>query len=529
MSRSRVATVPTLHARRATLVVVALVLATLVSGCGVFGGSGGDRADPQPSLTPSPIRAGGASSAGAVPAPSLRRFYAQKLHWRKCRESDLCARMSVPLDYTKPQGRAIGISVLKVPATSPAQRIGSLVVNPGGPGVSGVDFAAASGLGPELRRVFDVVGFDPRGVGESAPLHCTSTAQLDAVLASDPDPDTPAETKRSDALARQLGEGCVRRGGALAAHVSTDEVARDMDVLRATLGDPKLSYFGFSYGTLLGATYAGLFPQRVGRMVLDGAIDPSLSSVQSALVSAGGFETALRAYVSHCVDQGSCFLGSTVDQALARIRTFLADVDAKPLPASGTRHLTEGYAVLGIWQPLYYRSEWSLLDSSLKAAFEGNGAPLLSLADYYTDRGPTGFRDNSTDLLYAVNCLDHDDGIPSSQVPALLPRFEKVSGTWGRIFAYGLSLCAEWPVHSHHEPAPIHAAGSAPIMVVGTTRDPATPIEQARSLARQLDNAVLVTRNGDGHLAYHKGSSCVDTTIESYLVSGKVPPRAVHC
>ena len=507
-----------------------LVLAVLLAGCGVFGGNSGNGSEAKPSLTPSPIEPSGSSAVSPPPtSSSLRRYYEQKLRWHKCRGSDQCARLRVPLDYAEPTGREISISVLKVPATSPADRIGSLLVNPGGPGVSGVDYAAASGLGAELRRVFDVVGFDPRGVGESTPLRCSSDAELDALLASDPDPDSPAEARRSDALITQFGDGCVRRSGALAAHISTQEGARDMDVLRAAVGDAKLSYFGFSYGTLLGATYAGLFPQRVGRMVLDGAVDPSLSSVQTGLVSAGGFDTALRAYVAHCVDQGGCFLGATVDQGLTRIQKFLDEVDAKPLPGAGARRLTEGYAVLGIWQPLYYRSEWSLLDSSLKAAFAGNGAPLLSLADYYTDRGPSGFRDNSVDLLYAVNCLDQDDGVPSSRVPSLLPEFEKVSKTWGRIFAYGAALCAAWPVHSGHKPAAIHAKGSAPIMVVGTTRDPATPVEQARSLARQLDNAVLVTRNGDGHLAYHKGNSCVDTTIESYLVSGKVPRKDVHC
>jgi pimeloyl-ACP methyl ester carboxylesterase len=302
-----------------------------------------------------------------------------------------------------------------------------------------------------------------------------------------------------------------------------------MDVLRAALGDSRLSYFGFSYGTYLGATYAGLFPQRVGRMVLDGALDPSLSSLQLSLVQARGFETALRAYVGHCVAAGGCFLGPTVDAGTQRIRRFLDQVDATPLPTGSDRRLTEGYALLGIWQPLYYRSEWQLLDSSLKAAFAGNGAALLSLADYYTDRGSSGFRTNATQLLYAVNCLDHDDGVPSSRVASYDARFEKASPTFGRVFAYGLAACENWPVHTGRTGAPIHAKGSAPIMVVGTTRDPATPIAGARGLVRQLDNAVLVTRAGDGHTAYHQGSACVDSTIEAYLVAGKVPTKEVDC
>ncbi len=499
------------------------VLALLLSGCTLSRGS-----DAKPPLPPSPLQS---STAGQPPPTDLTRYYDQRISWTPCRGGDQCARITVPLDYAHPQGRAISLAVLKVPAADPSRKVGALVVNPGGPGGSGLDYAASapSYFGTALRDSFDIVGFDPRGVGESTPVHCLSNAQLDQFVASDPDPDNTAEINASDRMLAQFGEGCLKDSGALARHISTLEAAKDMDILRAVLGEQKLTYFGASYGTFLGATYAGLFPKRVGRMVLDGAIDPSLSTLRLNLVQAHGFEVALRAYVAHCVDQGGCFLGPTVDAGTARIRRFLAAVEAKPLPGSDGRQLTVGNAVLGIWAPLYNRSYWPILDTALQQAFAGNGATLLSLSDAYTSRGPNGYKDNSLEALYAVNCLDHDDSIPSLKVPSYFPEFEKASPTFGRVFAFGLSSCSKWPVHTGRVPEPIHADGAPPILVIGTTRDPATPLAWARALAHQLQSGILVTRNGDGHTGYHAGNSCVDNTVESYLVSDKVPSGPVNC
>jgi pimeloyl-ACP methyl ester carboxylesterase len=311
--------------------------------------------------------------------------------------------------------------------------------------------------------------------------------------------------------------------------MSTVEVAKDVDVLRAALGDRKLTYFGASYGTAIGATYAGLFPRRVGRMVLDGALDPSISTVQQSLVQAQGFEVALRAYVGACVDRGGCFLGNSVDAGTQRIRRFLDDVEKKPLPGTASRKLESGNALVGVWLPLYNKGYWPILDQALQSAFAGNGAQLMALADAYVSRGPDGYQSNSLEVLYAVNCLDHDDGIPSSEVARYVPRFEKASPTFGRAFAYGLSACENWPVHTGRTGAPIKAAGAAPIMVVGTTRDPATPLVWAKALAAQLDSGVLVKRDGDGHTGYKSGNSCVDRTVESYLVQGTVPKAEVDC
>ena len=509
---------------RAAALTVVLVLA--LAGCST---RSGNKSLPEPSLSPKPVQSSSPTPPGG--SPDLAKFYDQNVSWKPCRGGDRCTRITVPLDYAHPRGKTISLAVLEVPAADKAQRVGSLVVNPGGPGGSGVDYAANadSYFGSELQQAFDIVGFDPRGVGQSTPVQCLSDHQLDTFVASDPDPDNTAEIKASDSMLQRFGRGCVRDSGALAAHISTVEAAKDMDVLRAVLGDGKLTYFGASYGTFLGATYADLFPKRVGRMVLDGAIDPSLSTLKLNLVQAHGFEVALRAYVAHCVDQGGCFLGSSVDQGTARIRQFLDTVEKKPIAGSGGRELTAGTAVLGIWAPLYNKDYWGLLDSALRSAFGGNGAGLLALSDAYTSRGPSGYVDNSLEALYAVNCLDHDDSIPSLQVPRYIPRFEKASPTFGPIFAFGLSSCSKWPIHTGRVPAPVHADGAPPILVVGTTRDPATPLSWARALAKQLDSGVLVKRDGDGHTGYHAGNSCVDRTVESYLVSGKVPPGEVDC
>ncbi|QNN54679.1 alpha/beta hydrolase [Nocardioides mesophilus] len=512
--------------RLGRVLAVAFVLPLALAGCD----SVTDAEQPRATLSPAPIQSAAGSETPAPAQAGLRRFYDQKLAWKGCEGGDQCATLRVPLDYADPAGRAITLSLLKVPARDQDRRVGSLVVNPGGPGGSGVDYAASATtyFGTELLNAFDVVGFDPRGVGRSTPVQCLSDAELDDFVASDPDPDTAAELATSDRLLRDFGQGCVAESGALAAHVSTEEAARDIDILRAALGDDRLSYFGASYGTFLGATYAEEFPQRVGRMVLDGALDPSVSSLELNLTQAKGFETALRAYVGACVDRGDCFLGDSVDAGAARVRALLDDIERDPLQV-GDRTLEAGNAVLGVWAPLYNKSYWPILDGALKTAIDGDGQTLLALSDAYTSRGATGYKDNSLEALYAVNCLDHDDAIPSSQVARYIPRFEKASPTFGAIFAFSLSSCAQWPIDTGRVPQEIHARGAAPILVVGTTRDPATPLEWAASLADQLDSGVLVRRDGDGHTGYLAGNKCVDSTVESYLVSGKVPEGTVNC
>jgi pimeloyl-ACP methyl ester carboxylesterase len=517
--------------------VLVAVLVLAIAAAGIIGwrvASGDEGPDAAPSTGPATTTSSPSPSATAAQVgtdPRLARFYDQTLRWRDCGR-DRCAVLTVPLDYEHPDGKTIGLAVLKVPALDPKGKVGALVVNPGGPGGSGVSYAAAGSLqfGTPLSRAFDIVGFDPRGVGQSDPLECIDTQQLDALVAFDPDPDTRAERNEMDRLIRGFGQGCLDHSGQLARHMSTKEAARDMDILRAALGERRLDYLGASYGTFLGATYADLFPQHVGRFVLDGAIDPSLSNEQLSLAQAHGFETALRAYVKDCVDRGGCFLGRTVPDGISRIQAFLAQVEKQPLPTGSSRELTEGLAMLGIWMPLYVKDYWGQLTTGLKQAMDdGRGSVLLSLADLYTSRGPSGFTDNSMEALYAVNCLDHDDYIPTNQVPSHFAEFEKASPTFGRAFAFGLSTCSQWPVKSGQHTVALHADGAPPIVVIGTTRDPATPLAWARALADELQSGHLITRDGDGHTAFQRGNSCVDDAVENFLIKDVVPKDGLSC
>ncbi len=517
--------------RRLLVAVVVVALLVLAGGVAVVASLSDDEdppagADPTTSPTPTP-----STAADEPPSPELARFYNQDVEWAPCEGEFECATLEVPLDYDDPDGRTIDLAVLKAPAAAPEQRVGSLVVNPGGPGSPGTDYAAQSALvfGDPLLDSFDIVGFDPRGTGESAPVDCLGDRALDQYVASDPEPDTAAERRQFVRLSQAMLRGCAARSGPLAAHVSTIEAARDMDVLRAVIGESALSYLGASYGTELGATYAELFPERVGRFVLDGAVDLSLDFRDLALGQADGFETALRAYVENCVETvESCVLGDSVEEGLTRISDFLDRVDAEPLPTATDRQLRVGNAFYGIVLPLYVRDYWFLLSSALGDAFDGDGSALLQLSDLYNSRDANGYTDNSREAFVAISCLDDPSGVPPSRVPAAMPAFERASPTFGSVFAWGLTGCRGSEL-TPAEPLEIDGSGAAPIVVIGTTRDPATPYAWAESLADQLDSGVLVSRDGDGHTGYNKGNDCVDDAVHAYLLDGTVPDDGLSC
>ncbi len=510
----------------ALLLVVALVLA----GAGYLlvqalpdddGSSAPVEAGPPPPVEP---------GSDEPPRRVLARFYEQGLSWQACGDHQ-CARLEVPLDYTEPGGRTIELALLRVPARG--ERRASLVVNPGGPGSPGTQYAAraADVFRAPLLEHYDVVGFDPRGTGRSAPVDCLTDGELDAYLAADPVPDTSEERAELVGGYRQFGRGCVDDDAALAAHVSTVESARDIDVLRAALGQRRLDYFGASYGTRLGATYAELFPRRVGRLVLDGGVDVSLPSREVSLEQARGFETALRAYVENCVEEvDGCFLGDSVEQGLGRITQFLEEVDQQPLSTSSGRDLTVGLAFYGLITPLYNRSNWYALSAGLRSGFGGNGDLLLSFADAYASRAPGGgYTDNSSEAFPAISCLDDPWSIRPGQVSAQVPDFRAASPSFGEVFAWGLVGCSGQVARSTEAPLTIDGAGAAPIVVVGTTRDPATPFEWSVALADQLESGVLVERDGDGHTGYNAGNPCVDRAVEAYLVDGEVPQDGLAC
>ncbi|GAB47454.1 peptidase S33 family protein [Mobilicoccus pelagius NBRC 104925] len=510
--------------------VVALAgVAVLAAGCAVPSPNGEGAGDTAPPATQPPQGAKG-----------LDRYYTQQVAWEGCGDADAdggnaqCAWVEVPVDYEKPAEGTIKLRMLKVAASGSPQ--GALLVNPGGPGGSAVEYARAADLivSPSVRRRFDVVGVDPRGVGESSPVQCVDGPQMDAIMGLDPTPDDAKEREATRMSAKAFGEACEKKYPQLLPHLSTVDAARDMDVVRAVLGQQKLSYLGKSYGTFLGATYAGLFPTRVGSMVLDGAIAPELSNDELNLGQAVGFETATRAYVKSCVSEGDCPLGSGVDEGMEGLRDLLAKIDEKPVPVTDdarVEELTEGWASTGLARALYDQASWEGLTDALRAAKEGDGDQLMQLAREYADRDETGaYHGNIMQVISAINCLDRPaEAVDDAAMQARVEKFEKASPTWGESMAMATVSCEEWPVDPKTEPQKISASGSGPIVVVGTTRDPATPYEWAQKLASQLENGHLVTFEGDGHTAYMRSNACVDKAVDSYLLKGTVPKDGLTC
>ncbi len=506
------------------LVIAAGAASLALAGCS--GGSNSVATSPANPATGS--SSGAATSATTAPSAGLEKFYSQKLDWKDC-DGVTCAKLTVPVDYANPGGATIQLAVSKYAAKGDSK--GAIVYNPGGPGASGYDYAADA-LSDGLHQSYDSIGFDPRGVGRSAPITCVSDAEMDAFIGADPTPDDKAEETAAQKGAKSFADKCKAKAGPLLGHVSTVEVAKDMDVLRAALGEDKLNYLGMSYGTFIGSTYAGLFPQRVGRFVLDGVVPPDVSSDEMNLGQAEGFEGATRAYVQDCIDQGDCYLGSTVDAGMARIRAFLKQLDAKPLPISGqgdVTQFTEGWASTGLALGFYSKQLWPQLTDALKAALGGKPDQLMAMANLYSDRNSDGtYANNSMQVFYAVSCLDRSAPADLGAYEKDSVAFSKKAPTWGPMLAWGSLMCGQWPVPATGKEQRITAAGSGPILVVGTTRDPATPYRFSQQLAKELSNARLLTYDGDGHTAYGQ-SECVNSAVDDYFGAGTLPPVGKTC
>ncbi|AZP23450.1 alpha/beta hydrolase [Streptomyces aquilus] len=518
---------PRRHRRTRTGGAVLAVAALLVSAC-----SSG-------SATGSPSSAAEAALAAlpkATPA-ALTAYYEQKLSWRGCGVPGFqCATMRAPLDYDKPDAGDVRLAVARKKATGPGKALGSLLVNPGGPGGSAVGYLQAyAGVGypAEVRARYDMVAVDPRGVARSEPVECLGGREMDAYTQTDTTPDDSEETDELVAAYQKFAEGCGARSPELLRHVSTAEAARDMDILRAALGDAKLTYVGASYGTFLGATYAGLFPDRVGRLVLDGAMDPSLPARRMNLDQTAGFETAFQSFARDCVQQPDCPLGKRADQVGTRLKAFFRKLDAHPIPTGDAdgRKLGEALATTGVIAAMYDEGAWAQLREALTSAMrENDGAGLLFLSDSYYERDADARYSNLMFANAAVNCLDLPPAFSTpDEVREALPEFEKASPVFGEGLAWASLNCAYWPVRATGEPHRIAARGAAPIVVVGTTRDPATPYRWARALAAQLTSSRLLTYEGDGHTAYGRGSTCIDSAIDTYLLRGTPPTQGKRC
>ncbi len=504
--------------RGVLLLLVALALAAVVVVA--TGGRAGGPPPPAPSAAPlpptttaapaRPATSSTSSTSSTLPAPP-------PLGWSPCGDDRQCSTLVVPLDYRDPGGAHLGIALRRRPASGPGQRIGSLVLNPGGPGGSGIAALDQdlSVLPAAVLARFDVVAFDPRGIGASEALHCTGDTY--AGPTPDPDPQTPAQQHVLLAADTAYAQSCAHAGGALLAHLGTADVARDLDELRAALGDAGLTYVGLSYGTFLGAEYAGMFPTHVRAMVLDGAIDPALPTDALADAQAEGFEQSLAAFLAWWRPGGG---GHATFEAVA------SSLQAHPLVV-GSRRLGPAEFYTGVFGTLYARSFWPSLARALAAAAAGNGAPMLGLYDGYEHVGDPTF---DTDTNNAVNCIDHPVPSDPAAFPGLAARAAAVAPDFGPLFAWGGLVCAVWPVPAsvRRVPAPVRAPGAPPILVVGTTGDPATPYAWAKGLASQLSRGVLLTRDGADHVAIFY-SACVRGWDSSYLVGLQAPPPGTVC
>jgi pimeloyl-ACP methyl ester carboxylesterase len=467
-------------------------------------------------------------------APALAAFYSQHPAWTQCDQTFQCAKVTVPLDWSAPSGPAIQLAMERLPATDPVHRLGSLLVNPGGPGASGVDFVrgATEIYSNALRAQYDIVGFDPRGVGASDPVQCLPGPKLDAFLTLDSMPDTPAQIGALQTGDADFAAGCKADSGAVLLHVGTRDVVRDLDVMRAVVGDAKLNWFGFSYGTYIGSFYAGMFPQRVGRMVLDGPVDPALDPAGLSEMQAAGFQDEFDRFADFCLATGQCPIGSSRRQITDAVTGMFTRLIDQPLRTAAGRSLTESDAMNGIAFAMYEPKQvWPQLMIALAYAFQGKGDVLLTLADQILSRtGPGQFKDNSNEANLAVNCLDHpgDDTVADAQ--AALPAMRAASAVFGVSFAWGNLACADMPqLNPPPQPAPIRAVGAAPILVVGGTHDPATPYPWAVALSTELTSSTLLTRDGDGHTSYGQGNTCIDSAVDGYLLSGTMPKAGIRC
>ena len=465
----------------------------------------------------------GACSASS--GSTLKRERTGTVDWRPCATVE-CGSLAVPLDAAHPTGAQITLALARLP--SAGKRVGVLFTNPGGPGGSGVEFlrSAADVFPAEIRDAFDIVSWDPRGVGGSSPVQCDD--ELDAFYTVDRDPPTAAGVASNVAAAHALVDSCRRRSAAILPYLSTAASASDLDAIRAAMGLEQITYVGFSYGTLLGALYADRFPGHVRAMVLDGAIDPARSYAQSTIEQAKSFDDDLAAFFDHCRNDSSCAFARGGDPAQAfgdLTRTIRGETE--PATVDGEhRTLGPGELDIAVASALYAGTAgYDELARGLAQAASGTGDRLLALADDYTGRKLGGKYTNETAALYAIGCIDGPAPTTTAAVQQLAIRAARVAPHFGPSTVWLGLPCTFWPVSPEGRYVAIHARGAPPIVVVGTTHDPATPYAWAKSLASELTSGVLLTSAGVTHTSYGRGDACVDGAVDHYLLR-LVPPAA---
>jgi pimeloyl-ACP methyl ester carboxylesterase len=491
------------------------------------------------------------SNAPAGPVPTgLEKFYSQQLTWEGCADyaktdndkqtlgkDDLqCTHLTVPLDYAKPDGDTIKLGILRRPAKDRAKRIGSLVINPGGPGAAGLSTAASlADANDTLADRFDFVGFDPRGVGSSEPtVECLSDEEMDADRADDVELDISADgVAKQDAEAKEFGQECAANtdhGDTMLANLGTRDVAKDIDVLRSALGDEKLSYLGYSYGTRIGYTYAEAFPQNVRALVLDGALDPSKTPVAEVVAQGAGFQKAFNDFVAWCVKEDDCALGKDPNAALQQFHALVRPLGQNPVQVSDGRRLSYEDATTGVVLALYSEQSWEYLNTGLNELKQNEGDTLMQLADLYLERSQDGTYSTTQDVFTAVRCVD-DPRVTDPNEALEVSRQYKAAAPFlddGNPPVGVLDACAYWPVPNTSEPHVPTVTGLPKILVISTTGDPATPYDAGVALAKGLGGALL-TYEATQHTVFLQGNNCVDTAGADYLTDLKLPAEGTRC
>jgi pimeloyl-ACP methyl ester carboxylesterase len=512
--------------RRTQIAVPVVLLLLLIAACG------GGQESAAPTASPRTSPPVSATQTPSIPAPTgtpsaLGRERLSK--WEDCGRGFDCATLTVLLDQAKPDLGTIGLAVTRHPATG--DRIGALVVNPGGPGASAVDYVkdAYSQFPSAIRDRFDIVAFDPRGVGHTSPVRCLSTGELDAYFHIDPYPDSQAEVAAVDAGNKKLADGCLARSGKVLPYASTAIVAQDLERVRIAIGEPKLTYLGYSYGTAIGAAYLDRFPTHVRAMVLDGAIDPALTWDGLLAGQARGFEVALNSFLNDCEKTSCEFRKAVKGNLFEEFDKIAKGVESKALHGDGSRTVGPSEFSLGVGAGLYSRANgWPAVAQALASAANGEGDVLLALNDSYLERSDKGYA-NIIEANNAVNCIDRP--WPRTDAPyfALAKEVGKDSPRFGPIIAVSGLSCSVWPIKPAEKPHQVKAPGSPTVLVIGTTRDPATPYSWAQALAKQLSRGVLLTHDGDGHTVYRTAAPrCILRPVNDYLIS-LTPPKPATC
>jgi pimeloyl-ACP methyl ester carboxylesterase len=472
----------------------------------------------------------------AVPPPG------SPIRWAPCKSANPqvpvppnaeCGKLSVPVDYTKPDGEVAQLAMIRFKATG--DKIGSLVINPGGPGESGVESAASlvGSMPPSVLERFDLVGFDPRGVAGSTPaVWCNSDADNDR-LRADPQVDySPKGIEYIDGQTKEFVQRCADKSSKeFLANVGTANVVKDLDAIRAAVGDDKLTFLGYSYGTRIGGAYAEEFPQKVRAMVLDGAIDPNADPIEANLRQTAAFQKAFDDYAADCAKDPTCPLGTDPAKATDVYKSMVEPLVEKPAETKDPRGLAYSDAIVGTILPLYSPALWPQLTEGLNELRFGRGDGLLRLSDVYMHRDAYGHYDNAVDARVAVNCVDK----PPETDKAKLVEKDRLSREAAPFMSYGkftgyapMDTCAFWPVPPTTVPHEISVKGLPPTLVISTTNDPATPYQAGVDLAKQL-GGTLVTFEGTQHTVAFQGNQCIDDIVATYLIDVKVPPADTRC